>query len=57
VAAIAIFVGYGVANLTLKVTKVLLVLEISLGIGPDVLMAFFAFHYIWILISGGYRLV
>jgi len=36
---------------------VLLVLEISIGVGPDVLMTFSTFHYIWVLISGGYRLI
>jgi len=56
VAAIAILIGYGVADLALKVTQVLLVLRIALGVGPDILMAVFALHYVRVLIPSSYGL-
>jgi len=56
VAAIAVLIGYGVADLALNVTQVLLVLGITLGVGPDVLVAVFAFHHGRVLIPGSGRL-
>jgi len=52
VAAITVFVRYGVTDLALKVTQVLLVLGITLSIGPDFLVAVFALDYIRVLIPG-----
>jgi len=57
VAAIAILIGYGMADLTLQVAQVLLVLGITLGIGPDILMTVLAFDGVRVLIPGGYGLV
>ena len=55
VATVAILISYGVANLTLKVTHVLLVLGITFGVGPDILVAVFALCRFWILIPGIHR--
>jgi len=52
VAAVAVLIGHGVANLAGKVTEVLLVLGIAGGISPDILMAIFALHHGRVLIPG-----
>jgi len=57
VAAITVFVGYGVADLALEVTQVLLVLGVAVSAGPDILMAVVALHHVQILIPGSYGLV
>lgn len=56
VAAITVFVGYGVADLALEVTQVLLVLGVAVSAGPDILMAVVALHHVRILIPGSYWL-
>ena len=50
-AAVAVFIGYRVTDLTGKVAKVLLVLGIILCICPDILMTVFALCGIRVLIS------
>jgi len=57
VAAIAVFVRHGVADLALKVTQVLLVLGVFLSVGPYVRVAVFASAILRfrVLIPGGYR--
>ena len=52
VAAVTVFIGYGVADLALEVTQVLLMLVVAAGVGPNILMAVFAFYHVRILISG-----
>ena len=56
VAAVTVFVGYGVADLALEVTQVLLVLGVAVSAGPDILMAVIALHHVRILIPGSYGL-
>jgi len=56
VAAIAVLIGYGVADLAGKVAQVLLVLGVTFGIGPDVLVAVLALDYVRVLIPGVYGL-
>ena len=57
VAAVTIFVRYRMTDLAGKVPQVLLVLRITLGIGPDVSVAVFTLDCIRVLISVGYGLV
>jgi hypothetical protein len=56
VAAIAILIGYGMADLAGKVTQMLLVLGVTLSVGPDVVVAVFtpAICCFWVLIPSGY---
>ena len=54
-AAVAILIGYGMADLALNITQVLLVLGITLGVGPDFLMAVFALGGIRIIVAGSCR--
>ena len=42
VAVITVFIGYGVTDLAGKVTKVLLVLGVTLGVGPYICVAVLA---------------
>ena len=50
-AAVAVLVGYRVADLAGKVAKVLLVLGVACSVNPDILMAVFTFCCIRIIIA------